>query len=684
MTSFSKYLVYAVLAAVSCISLHAQEHAVQDTLSPAVKTDSRRIEMTIGNIKTDIEGIKAVISPMGEGDPIRWAQGMPGVTTGADGTTSMYVRGGNAGNNMFTLDGVPVYGYSHILGLTTIIPNDVIDDVSLSKGGFDGSENNFTAAHMRIVTKDAVGRYRSSFAVNNFLASAYTEGPVGKKLSYVLSARVSPLTYEYHAVRKFLPHMLGGLDNFNAKVGDLYGKLHFQVNEKSSLDASFLGSMDSYGYDTQGDSHDEMSWDNLLGIVRYRFDGEVTSFSLTASANRYGSRQKQDKTYRGEVSHYSLRSSLMEYGLKAGLQHRFLDERLVIGEGLNLRYGRFAPGQIGEDTRISNTMLSTLWLQAEYNIPEKLSAKAVIRGNRFRNYNLLTEEKRPAPYRKKGSHMDPEYSLSLKWNFIRNLAFEATFDKMMQYYHTLEGMPVGWSLDMVVPTGEKVLPESSVQGSAGFSGRFGAHDISMGGFYKKMENLIYYKYSQALFSGVLAEWERHVELGNGRSYGLEALYEFEHKDWYARVSYTLSKTTREDFPSFYEGKPFHARFDRRHVLNAVAQWKGVSASFILQSGHWENGAAETYNMPFFGPDPEWTANYYSGVSNYQMPMVMRLDLGYQFGFRTGKVEHDVNIGVCNVTNHFNPFMLYFDAKTEGWKMIALLPVLPNFSYRVSF
>ena len=110
MTSFSKYLVYAVLGAVSCMSLRAQEHAVQDTLSPAVKTDTRRIEMTIGNIKTDIEGIKAVISPMGEGDPIRWAQGMPGVTTGADGTTSMYVRGGNAGNNMFTLDGVPVYG----------------------------------------------------------------------------------------------------------------------------------------------------------------------------------------------------------------------------------------------------------------------------------------------------------------------------------------------------------------------------------------------------------------------------------------------------------------------------------------------------------------------------------------------------------------------------------------------
>lgn len=684
MKSLYKTLKSLVFVLLGTMSLHAQEPAVQDTLTPAVKTDSRRMEMTIGRIKTDMEGMRAVISPMGEGDPIRWAQGLPGVTTGADGTTSMYVRGGNAGNNMFTLDGVPVYGYSHILGLTTIVPNDVMENVSLSKGGFDGSENNFTAGHMKIVTKDHVDKYRTSFAINNFLVSAGTEGYAGNKLSYILSARVSPLTYEYRAVRKILPEIVGGMDNFNAKVGDLYGKLHFQANEKNALDASFLGSMDSYGFDTQGDSHDEMSWNNLIGILRYRYRGSITDIDITTSVNRYGSSQMQEKTYRGEESALSLKSSLMEYGLKTGFMHRFLDGRFILGEGLNLRRARFAPGQVGEDTRISNTMLSTLWFQAEYNIPEKLSAKAVFRANIFRNYNLLVEEARPTPYRKRGSHKDPEYSLSLKWNFMRNVAFEATFDKMMQYYHTLEGLPVGWSLDMVVPTGEKVLPESSLQGSAGFSGHFGAHEISLGGFYKRMENLIYYKYSQALFNGVLAEWERHVELGNGRSYGMETLYEFQNKDWYARLSYTLSKTTREDFPSFYGGKPFHARFDRRHVLNATAQWKGINASFILQSGHWENGAAETYEMPYLGTDPQWTASYFSGINNFQMPTVIRLDLGYQFKFTTGIIGHSVNVGVCNVTNHFNPFMLYFDAVTESWKGMAILPILPNFSWRIEF
>ena len=60
--------------------------------------------------------------------------------------------------------------------------------------------------------------------------------------------------------------------------------------------------------------------------------------------------------------------------------------------------------------------------------------------------------------------------------------------------------------------------------------------------------------------------------------------------------------------------------------------------------HWENGAAETYDMPVFWGDG-WTADYYSGVNNYQMPAVIRLDLGYQFEFTTGIVRHSVNIGM---------------------------------------
>jgi len=679
---------FLLLFSLVSLSLSAQTVAWQDTLQAAVKTDTRRIELSLGHLQTSLDGIRSIVSPMGEGDPIRWAQGLPGVSTGADGTTAMYVRGGGSGNNLFSLDGVPVYGYSHILGLTTIVPTGVMDSAELGKGGFDGFESNFTAAHLRIVTKTPSETQKLDFAINNFLASAGTEGPIGKKLSYIVSARISPLTWEYRAVRGMLPGMLGGLDQFHADVGDGYGKLRWEIDPTNTLEASFLGSLDHYGFEMPDTSKEMMGWNNLLGMLKWHWDWSRTRMEVTASANRYGSSQQQYKTYRETTNQLSLKSSLSEYSLMAGFRHHLgKRNRIILCEGLNVRYAQFAPGQVKEDTRQINTLLASAWLQTEYVIPDFLSLKAAFRGNYYHNLTMLSGLLPGLAHQwQKGmftNQVDPELSVAAKWNITPHLVLEASYDKMMQYYHTLEGLPVGWSLDMIVPSGNVVVPELSRQVNAGLSSRFGSHTLSLGGYYKRMENLIYYKYSQALFNGALSSWENDVELGNGRSYGLETLYEFISQNWYARVSYTLSKTTREDFPSFYEGRPFHARFDRRHVLNATGQWRGFSATIIMQSGHWENGAAETYELPYLAGS-SWTADYYAGVNNYHMPTVFRLDLGWQKSFRTGYLEHTLNLGVCNVTNHFNPFMLYFDTTTESWKEIALLPILPNFSWRISF
>ena len=86
---------------IPCQFLGAQEPAWTDTLSETVVTAFRRIDISLGRLQTGLEGIRGVVSPMGEGDPIRWTQGLPGVTTGADGTTAIYVRGGGVGNNLF-------------------------------------------------------------------------------------------------------------------------------------------------------------------------------------------------------------------------------------------------------------------------------------------------------------------------------------------------------------------------------------------------------------------------------------------------------------------------------------------------------------------------------------------------------------------------------------------------------
>ena len=655
------------------ISLRAQEPERVDTLQAAVKTESHRVEVALGKLQTSLEGIRVMISPLGEGDAIRWAQSLPGVTTGADGTTSMYVRGGGSGNNLFSLDGVPIYGYSHILGLTTVIPTEATESASLAKGGFDGGDNNFTAAHLRMTSRAPSDHRKTSVSLNTFLVSAGTEGPIGKKLSYVLSLRYSPLTLEYRAARKFLPDLISGLNNFSTNVGDAYGKLRWQIGSRSFLDASFLGSIDSYGFDAPGQyqaAHEEMSWNNIVGMLRFRHYWENSRLELTASANRYGSSQQQDKVYRDVRNCLSLHSQLSEYTVAGQLQHT-LPKGFALSEGVNLRYAQFAPGQVAEANNVTGTLLSTLWAQGEYSIEDRLKIKAVVRGHYYRNLMRDTQ-----------GRLDIDGSLLVKINFTDWLSLELTGDRMKQYYHTLEGMPVGWSLDMVVPSGKQVAPETALQGNAGLTAIVGNHTVSLGAFYKAMDGLIYYKYAQSLFSGALANWEDDVDFGKGTAYGAEFLYEYLGKDFYLRTAYTLSRTMRHDFAQTNNGQPFHARFDRTHVLNATAQWKGINATFILQSGNWENGAAETYPVKLPGKD--WNAKYFSSVNNYRMPTVIRLDLGYQFAFKTGKVSHKVNLGICNVTNHFNPFMLFFDTEKEAWEEIAILPIMPNFSWRIEF
>jgi len=640
------------------------------TLPDVTKMGLRHEKLRINKLETNVSGIRSVISPLGEGDPIKWVQNLPGVTTGADGTTAFYVRGSNMGNNLFSLDGVPVYGYSHLFGMTTIVPQSAMQNVSLTKGGFDGKENNFTAAHLNVETRTPVQDRQSSVGLNTFLFSAETEGRLCDGLTYLVSARISPLTWEYRAVRSSLASILGDLDDFKAGVGDVYAKLHWHITQRQQLSASVMGSIDDYSFTRNVDSNESMGWKNGIALLRWQFVGNRTEANVSASYNYYCSEQKQDKVFRGKENHLSLLSSLKEATVEADGKTR-INENFKIGYGAKVKFATFEPGQVASIRNKSDVTLADAFVQGEYVIPDRLDIKAFARINHYSNKQDDSK------------YTDPEAGASIRWSPSKHFAVEGTFDRLVQYYHTLEGLPVGWSLDMIVPTVGYVAPETSLQGGLNFEVNLGHHSLSVGGYYKTLDSLVYYKYAQDLFSGCMAAWQDNVSIGQGKSYGCELLYTFQNRDFYARASYTWSKTDRSGFEDINDGETFHARFDRTHVLNLFGQWKDFSAAFTLQSGHWENGAPKVYTMHVIGGE-EWEAHYFNGVNNYHMPMIIHLDLGYQHSFKTSELLHELNLGICNVTNHFNSFMLYYDADKESWTELALLPILPTFSYKVTF
>ena len=80
---------------------------------------------------------------LGENDIMKTIQLLPGVQTGSEGTSGLYVRGGGPDQNLILLDGVPVYNASHLFGFFSVFNSDAINSTKLVKGGFQDMEEDY-------------------------------------------------------------------------------------------------------------------------------------------------------------------------------------------------------------------------------------------------------------------------------------------------------------------------------------------------------------------------------------------------------------------------------------------------------------------------------------------------------------------------------------------------------------
>lgn len=60
--------------------------------------------------------VKSLPALLGETDVVKTLQRLPGVTGGTEGMSGLFVRGGDGDDNLFLLDGNPVYHTDHVLG----------------------------------------------------------------------------------------------------------------------------------------------------------------------------------------------------------------------------------------------------------------------------------------------------------------------------------------------------------------------------------------------------------------------------------------------------------------------------------------------------------------------------------------------------------------------------------------
>ena len=90
----------------------------------------------VGSSTLSIGKINAIPAVFGERDVIKSLQLDPGVSAGVEGLAGMYVHGGNADENLYMLDNIPLYQVNHLGGLFSTFNPGVLRNVDFYKSSF--------------------------------------------------------------------------------------------------------------------------------------------------------------------------------------------------------------------------------------------------------------------------------------------------------------------------------------------------------------------------------------------------------------------------------------------------------------------------------------------------------------------------------------------------------------------
>ncbi|MDR2692514.1 MAG: TonB-dependent receptor, partial [Dysgonamonadaceae bacterium] len=142
-------------------------------------------------IHVPVAQLKAVPSLLGESDLIKALQLLPGIQSGTEGFTGFYVRGGGPDENLFLLDGVPLYDINHLGGFFSVFNSDAIKNVTLYKGGFPARFGSRLSSVLDVRMNDGNNKkLHGNISVGLLSAKINLEGPLfGEKTTFNISAR---------------------------------------------------------------------------------------------------------------------------------------------------------------------------------------------------------------------------------------------------------------------------------------------------------------------------------------------------------------------------------------------------------------------------------------------------------------------------------------------------------------
>jgi hypothetical protein len=672
----------------------------------------------------NLKELRMIPMPGGESDLIRQTTLQPGIQTGTDGLGGLHVRGGNADQNLFLLDDVPVYSPSHALGLFSIFNPSTTSSIKLWKGDFPARYSGRASSVLDIRTRDGnLNQYHAQVSAGLFASTAIVEGPIVKgKGSFLLGARH---TYFEPWVKFFSDQ--GNLLTFSGdqvryKFYDSNAKLNYSINEKDRLYFSFYygGDLfknnfeqsysDSKGYITD-QSTLATDWGNTIAALRWNhllkenlFTNSTIRFSRFFYQSRLG--------FQSDILYPNLKEfRLADYGQLYQTLIRdwsgktdftfYVSDPLILRWGASYTTHNFQPGalsanflQSGQTQDNVDSLASILlnnerldaneaeaYLDVEWEPVQRLHIEAGLNGTVFQvrnaNYRLLQPRFRLRHEGAKG------------WN--EWLGYHRT----AQNLHQIGAFNISLPFELWVPSTRKVPPEKVYQYSMGFGLQKRKWNFQIEAYYKNLERVLsFFTPGDALFTGGAVDasgWEDRIAIGSGESRGIEFLAEKTAGNTQGSIAYTLSESNRL-FADINSGRPFPLRYDRTHdfkinIRQKLLGWLEADLIWGFATGNPITLTGVKFQHESVEGEVDREVFFYTEVNGYRLPYYHRLDIALNAWFKIKGIRHEFQLGAYNAYNRANPFYLYVDAGSSiKGKAIqfTLLPVLPVFRYEIKF
>ena len=701
--------------------------------------DTRSSQMSA--VVVPVEKLKAVPVMFGEADLIKALQLMPGVQSGSEGNSGMYVRGGGPDENLFLLDGVPLYNVSHMGGFFSAFNTDAIKNVTLYKGSFPARFGGRLSSVLDVTQNNGNDKeIHGNLSIGLISAKFNLEGPLVKeKTTFSLSARrtyaelfiIPAVMWLNDLGEEEKPAAPTVASNAKFDAGywfyDINAKITHKFSDKSRLYGSFyMGEDKIHGNINTVTSLEENmdlgfanKWGNLVGALRWNYELTPQLFmNLALNYTQYkndivGTVKKIDSpgdlnastmegTYRSGIKEATLRADFdytpaPEHNAKFGAsftRHWFTPEvadgSINYYDSIQMNHAFQFDSSIFSGVIPANEMVA--YAEDDWAITEALKVNYGLHLSAFRVQNSFYTALQPR--------------LSGRMMLSDDLSVKVGYARMRQYVHLLSTTSVTLPTDLWMPVTDRVRPMVSDQVAGGVSySRSGIADFSVEVYYKHMDNLIEYK-DGATFFGSSENWENLVYSGEGWSYGVELLVQREVGNLTGWVGYTWSRTMHLfDRPGqvLNEGRAFPAKYDRRHDLSVVLSYKfsdrfDVSATWVFSTGNAASLATQSYPVAQEDPDDYdlggagqgTSVNYIEGRNNYRMPNYHRLDLGANFHRKFKRAHRTISVSIYNVYNRQNPYMLYrsrnesYNGYPSALVQLSLFPILPSVGYTLFF